>query len=109
MLVLPVFHDLFTLPDPALRQPFTGAAFFPLHASYYVMAVLVILPHTVILRLSLLPFVYWQAWKCAFGLNFSAGLALSLGAKNVDRLNHWNFAYVVRLLSFVDFLPVRIF
>ena len=98
MLALPALQDLFTPPDPALRQPFTGAAFLPLHASYYAMAVLVILPHTIILRLSLLPFIYWQAWKCAVGLNFSAGLALSLGVKNGERLNHWNFAYVVRLL-----------
>ena len=102
MFALPAFHDLFTPPDPALRQPFTGAAFFPLQASYYAMAVLVILPHTFIPRLSLLPFVYWQAWKCAVGLNFSAGLALSLGVKNGERLNHWGFAYVVRLLSFVN-------
>ena len=108
MFPLPLFHDLFTSPDPALRQPFTGAAFFPLQLSYYAMAVLVILPHTFILRLSLLPFVFWQAWKCAVGLNFSAGLALSLGVKNGDRLNHWNFAYVVRLLSTVNFSSVRI-
>ena len=71
------------------------------------MAILVILPHTFILRLSLLPFVFWQAWKCAFGLSFSAGLTLFLGVKNGDRLNHWNFAYVVRLLSALDFPSVR--
>jgi hypothetical protein len=106
MFALPTFHDLFTPPDPALRQPFTGAAFLPLHSFYYAMAVLVILPHTFILRLSLLPFVYWQAWKCATGLNFSAGLTLSLGVKNGERLNHWNFAYVVRLSLFVHFPPV---
>ena len=108
MFPLPLFHDLFTAPDPTLRQPFTGAAFFPLQLFYYAMAVLVILPHTFILRLSLLPFVFWQAWKCAVELNFSAGLALSLGLKNGERLNHWNFAYVVRLLSAVNFPSVRI-
>ena len=92
-------HDLLTLPDPALRRPFTGAAFFPLYSSYYAMAVLVILPRTYILRLSLLPFVLWQAWRCAVGLNFSAGMALYLGIEDAEQLNHWNFAYVVRLQS----------
>ena len=27
MLALPAFRDLYTRPDPALRQPFTGAPF----------------------------------------------------------------------------------
>jgi len=108
MLALSAFLDLFTPPDPALRQPFTGAAFFPFYSSYYAMAVLVILPHTFILRLSLLPFVLWQAWRCAVGLNFSAGLALSLGVKNGERLNHWNFAYLVRFMSSVYYPPVRV-
>lgn len=62
------------------------------------MAVLVILPHTFILKLSLLPFVLWQGWRCAVGLNLSAGLALSLGIENGERLNHWNLVYVVRFL-----------
>lgn len=104
MLALPAFLDLFTPPDPALRQPLTGAAFFPFYFSHYVLAVLVILPHTFILRLSLLPFVLWQAWRCAVGLNLSAGLALSLGIKSGERLNHWNLVYVVRLLSSVSYL-----
>jgi len=107
MLALSAFLDLFTPPDPALRQPFTGAAFFPFYASCYAMAVLVILPHTFILRLSLLPFVLWQAWRCAVGLNFSAGLVLSLGAKDGE-LNHWNFTYMVRLLSSLCFPPVHV-
>ena len=105
MRALPALHDLFTLPDPALRQPFTLAAFFPLLLSHYAMAVLVILPHTFVLRLSLLPFVLWQAWRCAFGLDISA---VTLGAKDGEHLIHWNPAYVVRLLSSVYFTPVRI-
>jgi hypothetical protein len=40
------------------------------------MAVLVNLPHTSILKHSLLPFLLWQVWRCAVGLNFSVGLAL---------------------------------
>src|SRR6266404_6118972 len=107
MSALPTFHDLFTPPDLALRQPFTGAAASPLFLSYYAMAVLVILPHTFVLKLSLLPFLLWQAWKCAVGLNFSAGMALAMGVSD-GRLGFWNLAYVVRSLSFVKFLPARI-
>ncbi|KAH9005625.1 hypothetical protein EDB86DRAFT_3071396 [Lactarius hatsudake] len=95
MLALSTFLDFFTPPDPALRQPFTGAAFFPFYSSCYAMAVLVILPHTLILRLSLLPFVLWQAWTCAVGLNFPVGLALYLGVKNGEWLNYYGFSYVV--------------
>ncbi|KAI9445222.1 hypothetical protein H4582DRAFT_1914079 [Lactarius indigo] len=98
MLALPAFLDLFTPPDPALRQPFTNAAFLPFSLSYYAMAVLVILPHTFVLRLSLLPFVLWQAWRCAVSLNLSAGLALSLGIENGDRLIHWDLIYVIGVI-----------
>ncbi|KAI9462853.1 hypothetical protein BJY52DRAFT_1415069 [Lactarius psammicola] len=47
------------------------------------MAILLILLHTFALRLTLVPFLLWQAWRCAVGLKFSAGLALSLGVKLV--------------------------
>ncbi len=107
MHTLPAFRDLFAPPDPALRQPITGAAVFLFFSSYYAMAVLAILPHTFIIKLSLLPFVLWHAWRNAAGMNFSAGVALALGY-DVDRLNHWNFGYVVRSLSSVNFFR-RIF
>jgi len=84
------------LPDPTSRQPFTAAAFLPLYACHYVLAVLAILPHTFILKLALLPVILWQAWNCAVGLDFSAGVAKSLGLESSARVNHWNFAYVVR-------------
>jgi hypothetical protein len=85
-------------PDPATRQPYTAAATFPLFACHYVLAVLAILPHTYVLRLALAPVVVAQAWNCAVGLDFSAGMAKSLGrhGESAARLNHWNFAYVVR-------------
>jgi len=83
-------------PDPAARQPFTVAAFLPLCACQYLLAVLAILPHTYVLRLAIVPVVLWQAWYCAVGLDFSAALAKSLGRDSVDRLNHWNYGYVVR-------------
>ena len=63
------------------------------------MAVLVILPHTSVLRLSLLPFLLWRAWTCAFRLDISAGLELSLGV---------NPGYVVRSLLSVYFQLVRV-
>ena len=40
------------------------------------LMVLVILLHTSILKPALLPFVLWQVWRCAVGLNLSVGLAL---------------------------------
>jgi hypothetical protein len=97
-------------PDPTSRQPFTTAAFLPLCACNYILAVLAILPHTYILKLALLPVILWQAWNCAVGLDFSAGLAKSLGRESADRINHWNFAYVVRdpfffLVQMMSFSP----
>ena len=83
-------------PDPASRQPYTTTAFLPLWACHYLLAVLAILPHTYFVRLALVPIVLWQTWNCAVGLDFSAGLAKWLGRDSVDRINHWNFAYVVR-------------
>src|SRR5260221_14297511 len=84
-------------PDPAARQPFTVvAAFLPLCACQYLLAVLAILLHTYVLRLAFVPMVLWQAWYCAVGLDFSAALAKSLGHDSMDRLNHWNYGYVVR-------------
>lgn len=84
-------------PDPASRQPFTNAAFFPLYSSHYVLAVLAILPHTFILKLALLPIILWQAWKCTVGLDFAVGMANSMGVES-SRLRHFNFLYVVRFV-----------
>jgi hypothetical protein len=83
-------------PDPTSRQPFTTAAFLPLWACHFLLAVLAILPHTHTLRLAMAPVMLWQAWNCAVGLDFSAGVAKLLGRDSVERLNHWNFAYGVR-------------
>ena len=83
-------------PDPASRQPFTTATFLPLYSLLYVLAVLAILPRTFILKLALLPIVLWQTWKCAVGLDFSAGLANLFGLESSARLRHFNFMFVVR-------------
>jgi hypothetical protein len=83
-------------PDPASRQPFTTAAFLPLYSLFYVLAVLSILPRTFVLKLALLPVLLWQIWKCAVGLDFSAGLANLFGLESSDRLRHFNFMFVVR-------------
>lgn len=82
--------------DPALREPFTLTAFAPLLLSFYALSILAILPNTFILKLLLLPFVVRQAWSCAVGLNFSMWLAPLLGLQSPDRLNIWNFSFVVR-------------
>ncbi|KAH9954276.1 hypothetical protein BC827DRAFT_1143989 [Russula dissimulans] len=86
------------LPDPALRQPLTLAAIAPLYLTFYALAVLSILPNTFVLKLSLLPFIVWQGWSCAVGLNFSMALAESIGHPNGDRLRFWNMSYVISLL-----------
>jgi len=83
-------------PDPALRQPLTLAAVFPLLLSYYAQAVLAILPNTFIFRLLLLPFILWQAWRCAVGLDFGAFLAQLPGYKGADRFVFLNVCFVVR-------------
>jgi len=83
-------------PDPALRQPLTLAAVFPVFLGYYAQAVLAILPNTFIFRLLLLPFILWQAWRCAVGLDFGAFLAQLLGYQSADRFAFFNNSFVVR-------------
>ena len=82
-------------PDPTLRQPLTLTAVTPLFLSYYALAVLAILPNTFILKLSILPFIVWQAWRCAVGLDYSAALAGWLGLQSTGRLSLGNVALVV--------------
>ena len=83
-------------PDPAPRQPWTLAAVFPLFLSYYVQAVLAILPNTFILKLLLLPFILWQAWRCVVGLDFGAFVAQLSGYQGADGLAFLNVFFVVR-------------
>ena len=85
-----------SLPDPAFRQPFTAAELLPLYFLYYVLAVLAILPHTFIPKLALLPITLRQTWRCAVGLDLSAGLANLLGIESSVRLSYFNFFFVVR-------------
>lgn len=88
----------FLLPDhpyPILRQPFTLTAVTPLFLSYHALAVLAILPNTFMLKFPILPFIVWQAWSCAVGLDLSAALAGWLGLQSADRLTLWNVAFVV--------------
>jgi hypothetical protein len=65
-------HTMFTwpafLPDPTACQPLTVAAILPLHACYYLLAVLAILPHTYILRLA------WTCTTTLLGFRSSSGL-----------------------------------
>ena len=84
-------------PNHPLRQPLTLAAVSPLLLSYFVQAVLTILPDTFIFKLLLLPFILWQAWRCAVGLDFGAFLTQLLGHQGTDRVAFWNLMFVVRL------------
>jgi hypothetical protein len=90
-------------PDPALRQPLTPTAVFPLFLSYYVLAVLTILPNTFIFKLLLLPFIIWQAWRCAVRLDFSAWLAELPGLESANGLAFWNLIFIVRPLSILTY------
>ena len=84
-------------PDTALRQPLTLAAVFPLLLSYYAQAVLAILPNTFIFKVLLLPFILWQAWRCAIGLDFGAFVAQLYGYQSAERFAFFNVSFVVRL------------
>jgi hypothetical protein len=87
-------------PDPALRQPATLATLAPVLLSVYAQAILAILPNTFILKLSLLPFIVWQTWSCAVGMNFSAAVAKWSGLQSDERLTFWNVSFVVGAKSF---------
>ena len=90
----------FLLQDTALRQPATLAAVAPVFPGFYAQAVLAILPNTFTLKLSLLPFILWQAWSCTVRVNFSMGLAKWLGFENdAEWLMSWDFIFVVRAIS----------
>ena len=84
-------------PDLTLRQPLSLAAVSPLLLSYHAQAVLTVLPDTFIFKLLLLPFILWQAWRCAVGFDFGAFLTQLLGHQGTDRVAFWNLMFVVRL------------
>jgi hypothetical protein len=86
-------------PDPTLRQPLTPTALLPLFLCYYVLAVLAILPNTFIFKLLLLPFLVWQAWRCAVELDLAAWLAQQPGFQSANGLGFWNLIFIVRPLS----------
>ena len=83
-------------PDLSLRQPLTLVAILPLLLSYHALAVLTILPNTFVFKLLLLPFILWQAWKCAIEVDCGVPLAQLLGHQGTDRIAFWNFVFVVR-------------
>ena len=90
---------------PALRQPLTLAALFPLFLGHYTQAVLAILPNTFIFKLLLLPFILWQAWKCAIGLDCAVLWAQFLGRESSDRFRTSNLGVAVRPSLFEDNVP----
>jgi len=84
------------LPDLSSRQPFTFTATLPLVVTYLALAALAIFPNTFTLKLSLLPVIIWQAWRCAIGLDLAERLAQLLGIQSSQVLNFWNYLFVVR-------------
>lgn len=90
-------------PDLTHRPPLTLAAFFPLLLAYYAQAVLAILPNTFIFKLLLLPFILWQAWKCAVGLDSAGSRARLFEHENTDKFAFTNFGMTVR--HFLEMMP----
>jgi hypothetical protein len=86
-------------PDPAHRQPASLSAVAPLLLSVYTQAVLAILPNTFKLKLALLPFILWQSWSCAVGLNLSMVVARWQGVDNDERYRFWNVEFAVSTIS----------
>jgi hypothetical protein len=86
-------------PDLTPDQPLTVAAVFPVLLCYYALAVLAILPNTFIFKLFLLPFILWQAWKCAVGYDMAAVSAHMAGSQSPDGLGGANLFLVVRSFS----------
>ncbi|KAI9443929.1 hypothetical protein H4582DRAFT_1917860 [Lactarius indigo] len=94
--------DLF--PDLTLRQP-SVTAVFPLLLTYYVLAVLAILPKTFPFRLLLQPVFLWQTWRCVSDVDLSAWLAQFLGLQSAgragDRIIVLNYQFVAILFLLV--------
>ena len=77
-----------TFPPDLTSQPLLVAAILLLYACRY-------LPHAYVLKLAFVHVVIRQAWYCAVGLDFSVGVARSLGRDRVGRLNQWDYGCVV--------------
>src|SRR5579863_6434814 len=88
-------------PDPTLRRPLTLAAVLPVLLYYYALAVLAILPNTFIFKIFLLPFVSWQASRCAIRYDCAPLEAQIAGLESTDnpRLSSMNMFFVVRSFS----------
>jgi hypothetical protein len=83
-------------PDLTPDQPLAIAAVFPVLLCYYALAVLAILPNTFIFKFFLLPFILWQAWKCAVGNDMTAISADVAGSQSANGLRSANMFLVVR-------------
>ena len=96
--LVPLLMPMYS-PDPTLRQPLTLAAVFPVLLCYYAQAVLAILPNTFIFKLLFLPFILWQAWRCAIGYDMAALQAQMVGRQSADRFGSTNLMFMVRPFS----------
>ncbi|KAI0042860.1 hypothetical protein FA95DRAFT_1547023 [Auriscalpium vulgare] len=82
-------------PDPAQRVPLTPRALAPLFALYYLQAVLVLLPHTRVLRVALLPPIFYLAYTAAVTQDFARGVIAVFPVLDPERVVCWNYAYVI--------------
>lgn len=92
-----IWSILPTVPDPALREPVTFSAVAPLFACYYALALLVQLPRTFLLRVSLLPIAIWAGWHAATRYDFALRIAFMLGWEDHWQIQGLNFAFVVSI------------
>jgi len=74
----------------------TPVALFPLLLCHYAQAVLVILPNTFLVKLSLLPLILWQVWRCAIGFDCALLVAQFLGRHSTGGLICFNLFFAVR-------------
>jgi hypothetical protein len=55
-------------------------------------------PKHIVSKLSLFPFIVWQTWTCAVGLDFSMWIAHFLALQSAGRFSFCNSSFVVRSL-----------
>ncbi|KAI0310852.1 hypothetical protein OF83DRAFT_1069855 [Amylostereum chailletii] len=88
------------LPDASLRPPTTLLDIAPYVLVVYIHAILVLIPGTRTLRLSLLPFTIFLAWHAIVNSDFALAMSPKLTGWGFrpERLRHLNFGYAIAVL-----------
>ena len=91
--MLDIFQHAFAFERVLITRYTFAAVLLPALFSFYVMAVLVQLPRSSLYRTSLLPIVYWLAFRAGMSLDFSwnnpgydlNNMALAVRVKEIGR------------------------